>query len=194
VYGKGWWVDERGERIAPYPTLPFDREQLMQECFICQPASFVRSADVRAVGGFNRSLNFAYDYDFWLRLAARGTFVYAEEFFANSRMHLRSKTLGGRRKVFLENMKVLKMHCGYVPFRWVYSYCCHMVDGRDQFFQPLRPSLGKYLLSLFLGAAKNPLQLRRYWRDWYTVMSVSGLVRLWNASRLARSLHLQIRD
>src|SRR2546430_260086 len=38
VYGDAWWVDEGGNRIAPYPVRDFDRDTLSRECFICQPA------------------------------------------------------------------------------------------------------------------------------------------------------------
>jgi glycosyltransferase involved in cell wall biosynthesis len=42
VYGEAWWVDASGKTIARYPTRPFDRELLGEECFICQPATFIR--------------------------------------------------------------------------------------------------------------------------------------------------------
>ena len=194
VYGDGWWVDETGNRLASYPTRPFERDLLMHECYICQPASFVRSEAVRAAGGYNRRLGYTYDYEFWLRLTRNANLLYIKEFLANSRMHRETKTLGRRHKVFRETMQVLKQQGGYVPFRWVYSYCCHMLDGRDQFFEPLRPSLGKYIVSLLVGSAHNSRRLLRYWREWFAVMSVEGLVRLWSASRLARALSGWRRD
>src|SRR4029077_185982 len=42
VYGGAWWIDEAGARIAPYPIQDYDPRRLELECFICQPASFVR--------------------------------------------------------------------------------------------------------------------------------------------------------
>ncbi len=53
VYGEGNWVNERGEIIGRYPTLPFDSKRLEQECFICQPASFFRREAFEAIGGMD---------------------------------------------------------------------------------------------------------------------------------------------
>jgi glycosyltransferase involved in cell wall biosynthesis len=44
VYGEGWWIDESGAVLGRYPTLPFDVKVLERDCFICQPAAFVRAS------------------------------------------------------------------------------------------------------------------------------------------------------
>src|SRR5215207_2657882 len=41
VYGDADFVDGDGDTVMPYPVRDFDRELLMNECFICQPAAFV---------------------------------------------------------------------------------------------------------------------------------------------------------
>ena len=42
VYGDANWVDEEGQVLGPYPTKPYQADMLSQECFICQPAAFIR--------------------------------------------------------------------------------------------------------------------------------------------------------
>src|SRR6185295_6202294 len=42
VYGNAAYIDESGQRTGDYPTKDFNREPLQVECFICQPAAFLR--------------------------------------------------------------------------------------------------------------------------------------------------------
>jgi hypothetical protein len=64
---------------------------------------------------------------------------------------------------------VLKRNCGYVPFQWIYSYLCFRGDARDQFFEPLRPSIPRYLESLPVGLWMNPAAMARYVSEWAAV-------------------------
>ena len=141
----------------------------------------------------NAELQCAFDYDFWLRLAKRQTLVKVDDFLANSRMHRGNITLGHRRRVFSETIATVKRHTGYVPFQWIYGYCCYMVDKRDQFFEPLRPSILKYILSLAVGSYYNSGQMPRYWKEWSGVMTFSGFVRRWNDGWVARALGMRVR-
>ena len=60
---RGW------RRAGRYPTKVFDPALLPMECFICQPASFIRREALSLVGALDASLHDAYDYEFWMRLA-----------------------------------------------------------------------------------------------------------------------------
>ncbi|MGH9666052.1 MAG: hypothetical protein ACRD9L_16625, partial [Bryobacteraceae bacterium] len=177
VYGDAWWVDAEGSVLRPYPARAFDRELLQRECFICQPAAFVRREVFEQVGLLDPALSFTFDYDLWLRIAQVHTMQKLDGRLALSRMHAESKTLGHRRQVFRETLSMLQRNCGYVPFSWVYSYVCHAVDGRDQFFEPLRPSIFKYLLSLPVGIRQNLRRPIRYCYEWMRVMSWQSLKR-----------------
>lgn len=166
VYGDGWWITEDGQAIRRYPTLPFDARVLEQDCFICQPAAFLRAGAYQSYP-IDRELKLSFDYDLWIRMSQQGRrFDYVPRHLANSRMHRDSLTLGKRRDVFHESMGVLRRHYGYVPFSWVFGYAAFRVDGRDQFFEPLRPSIGKYLVTLPLGLRFNPSQPLRFFREW----------------------------
>jgi glycosyltransferase involved in cell wall biosynthesis len=171
VYGDAWWIDENGDRLAPYPVRDFDRALLERECFICQPASFFRREPFESTGGLDPDFNLTFDYDFWLRLTRTFSMCRIDATLANSRMHPANKTLGQRDRVFRETFQVLKRDCGYVPFHWIYSYLCFRADARDQFFEPFRPSIPRYLESLPVGLWTNPGAMVRYIAEWASVMT-----------------------
>jgi glycosyltransferase involved in cell wall biosynthesis len=166
VYGDGWWIAEDGRPIKPYPTMPFHADQLRRDCFICQPATFFRASSYRSCR-LDRDLRLSFDYDLWIRMAAKGyRFAYLNRHLANTRMHKDSLTLGARKKMFEASMGLLQRHYGYVPFSWVFGYTAFRLDGRDQFFEPLRPSLLKYLLSLPIGLWWNFRRPFRFLKGW----------------------------
>lgn len=175
VYGDADWIDEEGAVIGRYPTQAFVPQMLESECFICQPASFIRRDAFVAVGGFDTSLQFGYDYDFWIRFSKYYRLTKVNRVLAASRMHGVNKTLGRRRGVLRENIVIVKRHFGFVRFPHVLAYVAHIADGRDQFFAPFQPSIGKYLLSLPVGFWFNPGHPVRYLNEWASVMSVRGL-------------------
>jgi glycosyltransferase involved in cell wall biosynthesis len=179
VYGDAWWIDENGARIAPYPVRDFDRRLLERECFICQPASFFRRSPFESAGGLDPDLRLTFDYEFWLRLTRTYPLRRMDATLADSRMHPATKTLGQREGVFRETFQILKRDCGYVPFQWIYAWLCYRADARDQFFEPLRPSVLRYLQSLPVGLWTNSGCLGRYLAEWAAVMSWSWLARLY---------------
>ena len=180
VYGDANWVDEQGRALAPYPVQPFDAALLSQECFISQPAAFIRREVFELAGRMDPKLQYAYDYDLWIRIARLYPLRKVDTLLANSRMHLDNKTVGQRRAVLRETLELLESHYGYVPFRPVHAYASYLVDRRDQFFEPLRPSILKYVLSLLVGLRYNPGQPFRFTREWAGVMSLAGLARRWH--------------
>ncbi len=177
VYGDGWWVDQAGRKLALYPTKDFDPDLLRRECFLCQPAVFFRRAAAEAAGFLDDSLHSAFDYDLWIRLSRSGAFGRLRREWATSRMHSENKSLGNREEALRERIAVLKRHFGYAPFDLVYSYCGYRMDRRDQFFDPLRPSIAKFLVSLPVGVAINARRPFAYVKDWLTPITWGGLLR-----------------
>jgi glycosyltransferase involved in cell wall biosynthesis len=177
VYGDAWWIDENGTRLARYPVKDFRPRQLESECFICQPASFVRREVFVNLGGLDPRLQLTFDYEFWMRLAHVYQLKRIDRTLACSRMHPANKSLGRKQEVFRETFRVLRRHYGYVPFHWVYGFVCNAGDGRDQFFEPLKPSLLHYAESLPKGLVLNHRAPGRYLLEWLRVMSWGGLRR-----------------
>lgn len=187
VYGNGYWVDRKGCTIGPYPTRSFDPGLLRRECYICQPASFIRRSAFEAAGMLDPALHYTFDYDLWIRVAKLYPMRKIDSFLATSRMHQDNKTIGQRRQVLAETVRLLRAHYGYVPFNWIDAYTCNLVDGRDQFFEPMQPSVWKYLLSLFVGLRFNAAHPLRFAREWASVMTIEGLMRRWQGFLASRS-------
>jgi glycosyltransferase involved in cell wall biosynthesis len=183
VYGQAYWVDESGTVLKPYPTTSRSMEMLPYDCYICQPACFLRSTAFKEVGGLNAGLAYAFDYDLWSRLAKGHKISYLESYLATARMHAGNKSLRDRSIMFREGMHVLKQHFGYIPFHWIYSHICFRLDKRDQFYESLNPSLISYCLSLPVGLYRNLPHVPTYCREWWQVMSLEGFLRTWNRAR-----------
>jgi len=179
LYGEGAWIDGQGREMGPYPTTsPYRPQMLEQECGICQPAVFMRREAVEGVGRLDPALHFAFDYDLWIRLAAKYPFLAVPERMALSRMHRENKTLGKRREIFEENIRVLRHHYGYVPVNWVYGYLSFLRDGRDQYFEPLQHSAAVYSAALAVGSFYNLRHLWRFWKEWASRLTPESLARV----------------
>jgi glycosyltransferase involved in cell wall biosynthesis len=166
VYGEGWWIDGDGQVIRRYPSLPFDPKVLERDCFICQPAAFIRTA---AYGRceLDPKVAWSFDYDLWIRMAKMGMrFAFLPEYLANSRMHRGAMTIYARGLVFESSMAVLQRHYGYIPLPWIVGLTAFRSDGRDQFFEPLRPSIRTYLASLPVGIRYNRRRPWRFLMEW----------------------------
>ena len=176
VYGEGVWIDEHDNVLGRYPTeTPFRASMLERECPICQPASLMRREAFEGVGSLDTSVRFAFDYDLWIRLSRQYSFTTAPECLAASRMHRGSITLGQRKPVLEENIRLLCRHFGYVPVNWIYGYLSFLRDGRDQFFSPLRQSPLVYLEALAVGTYYNSRHPWRYWSEWFSRISLRSL-------------------
>jgi glycosyltransferase involved in cell wall biosynthesis len=168
VYGDAYHVHEDGSIMAAYPTRPYDYNLLSRNCFICQPAAFMwRNAFVEA-GWMNQDLQFALDYDLWIRIAKMRPLMKIEGYLATSRMYRENKTVSKRRQVYEEIIRVVGTHYGFVPYDWIYGFAAYLVDGKDQIFEVSRPSMSKQLFALALGSAVNRRHLVRFWNEWRT--------------------------
>jgi glycosyltransferase involved in cell wall biosynthesis len=94
-------IDEHGKPVRARGRGPVScnlgtpqhlRKLLHWECGFAQPAAFWRREAFFAVGGFDTSLRFCFDYDMYLRLARRRHFGRIKAFLACFRLHAESKT------------------------------------------------------------------------------------------------------
>ena len=168
VYGEGWWIDENGAVISRYPSLPFDAETLERDCFICQPAAFLRASSYHRCP-LDPEVARSFDYDLWIRMAKAGfRFASIPDYLANSRMHQGAKTIYERDSVFRASMELLHRHYGYIPLSWIFGYTAYRLDRRDQFFEPLRYSVWKYLAALPVGLWFNRGRPIRFAGEWFS--------------------------
>lgn len=119
IYGRAWFTDARGLRTREYPTLPFDADALIQHCYLCQPATFWRRSAHERFGWFDPEFDNTFDYEFWLRLLARGArFRHLPDFLAESREHGSTKSTTQRARIFAEIRRMQFRHFGYLGRNW----------------------------------------------------------------------------
>ena len=98
-----WFIDASGWRLGtwrcPLPEdgapLPPARvvERLLVQNFVALPAPVVKRQLVREAGGLDERLWYSADWDFWLKIAARGETLYSPLLLACFRVHGRSQTI-----------------------------------------------------------------------------------------------------
>jgi glycosyltransferase involved in cell wall biosynthesis len=177
VYAGGHWTGPSGNPLGSYPVQDYTPEALSRECIVCQPACFFRSDAYRSCGGIDTNIETVFDWDLWIRLARAGPLHRVAGDWAIVRMHDDTKTLGQRRLVLEEGARLLARHYGYVPFDWIYARLCHEQDGRDQFYEPLKPSVLAWWRSLGVGWRANRGLRRRYLEQWAGAVTLEGAIR-----------------
>jgi glycosyltransferase involved in cell wall biosynthesis len=112
VYGEGWYVDERGERIQPsrYVRPSFTHTYIVNRDPIFQPASFWTSELWWAVGPLNTGLHWAFDWEWYIRAYQRTAFYYLPRDLAYYRMQPETKTLTGGFERQLEHGRLTRRY------------------------------------------------------------------------------------
>lgn len=128
VYGNANHIREDDSFIEEYYTEDFDYERLKEVCFICQPSLFFRKKVVDKYGFLDDSLQYCMDYEYWLRLGKGEKFYRLNELIAGSRLYDDNKTLGARRKVHEEMLKMQKKILGKADKKWIYNLAHVIVD------------------------------------------------------------------
>jgi SAM-dependent methyltransferase len=121
-YGQGEHINEQGDFIEAYPTLPPDTpyEKFTEGCFICQPTVFFKRSAITLIGKLDESLKMAFDFDYWLRafkkLGERIGFV--NQVQAKSRLHAECLTIKENKLGLKEGSDSLIKHLGFAPSSW----------------------------------------------------------------------------
>jgi glycosyltransferase involved in cell wall biosynthesis len=99
VYGAGVKMDWQGNVTKRVPATPYRRSLLARAFYFLQPAMFFRRDAYLEVGGLDRSLAYAMDWDLVLKLARLGDFVAVDRELAGLRCYsgTKSETGGWRR-------------------------------------------------------------------------------------------------
>ena len=134
VYGDAYYISKDGETIGEYRTENFSLKRLADTCFICQPTVFIRTDVFKDVGMFDTSLDTCMDYEYWIRIGRRfseNRISYIKgKYLANSRMYDTNKTVGSRKKVYMESMKTQNKYFGKISKRWLLGYVKEIILGR----------------------------------------------------------------
>lgn len=115
VYGDANYIDDVGRVTGFFPTEDYSFTRLMYDCCICQPAAFWRTRIAQRAGDFNVKLQFAMDYEYWLRIARLGGDIHhSNEVLAASRLYPETKTMSSRGQIYDEIFQVCQAQGGYI--------------------------------------------------------------------------------
>jgi glycosyltransferase involved in cell wall biosynthesis len=131
VYGDAQYIDDSEQVIGTYDTADYSFDRLMDDCCICQPAAYWRSFAGKAVGPFDEGLQYAMDYDYWIRFDRRGFVIqHLPKTIAQSRLHAGAKTLRARPEIYREIFRTSRDRGGYISHSYVHGFWDHLADER----------------------------------------------------------------
>jgi FkbM family methyltransferase len=165
VYGDADYIDVNDCVTGSYATADYSFERLMEDCCVCQPAAYWRKTVTKVVGPFDQTMQYAMDYDFWIRVDRSGFVIHhLREKIAQSRLHAETKTLTARRAIYREIFGTCRARGGYLSRSYVDGLWHHLVYERP--YSPFRllrlaPSLRKLLVDLhWRWLNRKPLALQ----------------------------------
>ncbi|MFZ4857327.1 MAG: glycosyltransferase family 2 protein [Desulfuromonadaceae bacterium] len=170
LYGDAYYCDTAGTTIGHYPVEEFKFGKLAYFNFFCQPSTFFRREAFEAAGGLNSSLNFAMDYDLFVRIGKNLPCCYLRQYLSKYRLHNTSKTIcnDALYKNHEESLRIAIKHFGWAPLNRVYGSCNYYCLAQlPKFLTRIRPIviLTSLIVTIFRslllnrGVRKNDLQL-----------------------------------
>jgi glycosyltransferase involved in cell wall biosynthesis len=117
------------------------RRLLRRGNYIAQPAVFMRRGIFMQIGYLDESLEYAMDYDLWLRLRDLNV-VYVPRLLASFRWHAESKSASSQLLAWREFLRILGKHGGgWTPeLVWAYARCL-VTLGRIRLASSIRGSM-----------------------------------------------------
>ena len=171
VYGQADYIDKSDRVIGRYKTADYSFNRLVQDCMICQPATFWRRRIAESVGAFDEQLNYVMDYDYWLRIAkAGGNIHFLRKKLACSRIYPETKTLSARNEIYKEIFKISKKHANYIHLNYYQGYWHHLIYEKNNFVS--------LVLRRFPGSYAKFGWLHQKWdqRDRYSTRQVADFL------------------
>ena len=109
IYGDALIINKENVIKRVHITPNFDYRRLLRYCFIVQPSVFFRR-DVIKENKLKKELDYAMDYEFWLRLGEKYKFIHVNQIIAADRNHSQRKNLPGHIGVFNEKNFLIKTY------------------------------------------------------------------------------------
>jgi hypothetical protein len=126
-------VDASGQPLREIPARDFSNARLLRNNIILHPATFVRRSAFEAAGRFDTALNYAMDYDLWLRLANTGPPVLIDRILAGFRVHQGSLSSENRLSALEEEYFVRKRYLRGGVSRWFHAFYQLVRLGREKY-------------------------------------------------------------
>jgi glycosyltransferase involved in cell wall biosynthesis len=131
VYGDADIIDEEGRVTGSFATADYSFERLMADCCICQPATFWRAAVAERAGLFDETVQYAMDFDYWIRIDRSGfELQHLPSTLAQARAHEQAKTTIARPAIYREIVAVSRRSGGYVSQGYIHGLWHHLAHER----------------------------------------------------------------
>lgn len=172
VYGNADYIDEADNVTGCYKTDDYSLIRLLKDCMVCQPAAFWRRRIADEIGPFDEKLDYAMDYDYWLRIAkAGGNICYLPQKLACSRIYQETKTRSARTQIYNEIFGVCKNHFGVVYLDYYQGYWHHLIYEKN--------NLASRVFRRFPGSYLSLGWFHQKWdqRDRYSIRYVAGYLK-----------------
>lgn len=113
VYGDANLIDESGKYLGRFPARQTDYSRMLNgSVHIPQATTFFRSRCWKQVGPLDQTLDYAFDYDLWVRLSKIAPVVYVPRTWANFRLHEAGKSVYLDDRCYPEMIKVAQRESG----------------------------------------------------------------------------------
>lgn len=113
VYGDANLIDEEGNFLEKFASKQTSYEAMLRgSVHIPQATTFFRADLWRKVGPLDLSLYFAFDYDFWVKIAKTSEIRYVPALWANFRMHNLGKSVKNDDRCYPDMIKVYEREKG----------------------------------------------------------------------------------
>jgi glycosyltransferase involved in cell wall biosynthesis len=177
IYGEADFIDAGGRVLGPCTVVePYSLHRLIHYGdYIIQPAAFFTRAAYRAAGGLDPSLNWAMDWDLWIRLAQRCEVLYTEGVLASYRWLGSNKTAeGGFARLEEVERVAARYGCRGLPVYFRLEKArLHAVRARRNLDErrlgaALREAVQAAGILLSSGRTVASLPSRRVWRNYRT--------------------------
>ena len=157
VYGDACHIDEEDVFIEKYLTEPWNWDRLLENCFISQPAAFLRRRVFDRCGLMDLALRQSIDYEYWVRLGKNGVrFEYLPKLLAATRLHAEAFTVGARVACHTAINNFMCRHLGKTPDRWVFNYAHAVVETKGfRRSEPFRFALAVSAVSWYASLRWN---------------------------------------
>lgn len=140
VYGRGWYVDERGTPLRPYDVRPFDRRLLLTRDYVLQPAAFWRRSLWERVGPLDATLTWGFDWEWFIRASRETSFRLLDTELARYRLTGENKSVSGGAERQAELAAIARRHGGRLQPTYLY-WRFTLLRRRVPLLAPLEPLL-----------------------------------------------------
>lgn len=166
VFGGGLHITKENALIEPYPSENFNKDRLLDYCYICQPTVFLKRDVYEIIGELNESLHFCMDYEYWIRISQKYLFTFVPSFLACTRFYDDAKTSRDRFRVHKEIVEMQTKQVGKVSEHWIDVFTMIQLTEKS-FIQNSKWNSMLIRIIYPFSILKNKLKYNRslHWKD-----------------------------